>query len=121
MKQIFYVILIVVMALVSIGCAEEVFDGEVSSGPTTFALDYNEFNSAKSHNMALSSGDTLHIILANQSGKIAIAVNDDLGNEIYNGNELTNGEFQLNITKDSTYTIRVVGSSAKGSTVFEKR
>lgn len=121
MKQIFYVLLIVVMIFGTIGCAEEVFDGEVSSGPATFTLDYNEFNSTKSHNMALSSGDTLHIKLSNKSGKIAIAVNDDSGNEIYNGYELTNGEFQLSITKDSTYTIKVVGSGAKGSTVFEKR
>lgn len=121
MKQIFYVLLIVVMIFGTVGCTEEVFDGEVSSGPATFTLDYNEFNSTKSHNMALSSGDTLHIKLSNKSGKIAIAVNDDSGNEIYNGYELTNGEFQLSITKDSTYTIKVVGSGAKGSTVFEKR
>lgn len=121
MKQIFYVILIFLLAFGAMGCVEEVYDGEVSSGPATFTLDYNEFNSTKSHNMNLSSGDTLHIRLSNQSGKIAIAVNDDLGNEIYNGYELTNGEFQLSITKDSTYTIKVVGSGAKGSTVFEKR
>lgn len=121
MKQIFYIFIIALLVLSSIGCSAEVYDGQVTSSPVGFTLDYNEFNSTKSHSMALSSGDTLHISLYNESGKVAIAVNDDLGNEIYNGYELTNGEFQLSITKNSTYTIKVIGSGAKGSTVFEKR
>lgn len=121
MKQIFYTLIIILLVFSCIGCSAEVYDGQVTSSPGGFTLDYNEFNSTKSHCMALSSGDTLHVSLSNQSGRVAIAVNDDLGNEIYSGYELTNGEVQLNITKDSTYTIKVIGSGAKGSTIFEKR
>lgn len=98
------------------GCAPAAtFVGEMSQDSGCFLLTYSVLNQTQSGKLSLQSGDSLIVEIAQTAGTVDLSISMDGAEAIYQGAELSNSNFTLDISQDGTYLITVTGHNAAGS------
>ncbi len=113
-------ILLVLLCLTLISCGDDVFEGEKIADDDCFSLDYTIFNGREEASLTLIEGDVLKVVIAQESGFVDMTVAIDGQQPVYEGNNLTDMTFTLNITSGGTYRVTVSGHSACGTVSVKK-
>lgn len=95
-------------------------DVRIYSDDNCFQLNYTLLNRGETSLISLEQGDCLKVVLAQEEGNAEITVGIDGKNPIYEGNNLTDIAFTLNIQETGTYRITVNGHDARGNASFTK-
>lgn len=85
-----------------------------------FQMDYSVLKQQEGASLALTADDAIMVSIAQESGTVDVIVGMDEKEPIYEGNELTNTSFTLNILQSGTYQITVTGHDACGNVSFTK-
>jgi len=105
--------LIILIALLFIGYHfynnREILNGTIETSNTCFLMDFDSFNKTENSFMQLSSGDILIVESNIESGSVDLYIS-----ELYQGNDLENGTFEIGVLKDCIYEIRITGKHASG-------
>lgn len=111
-------IIAALMIIVSAGCNNSQFVGNEVANSNLFEVDFSILNSTKIHEMNLETGDTVNVVIVKESGRMDILVTDSAGTSIYQGDDVSSGEFELIIPAAGKYSFSVKGEDAKGSVSF---
>lgn len=104
------------------GCGSgSLFNGNKVSYADSFYMDYAILNKQEDTVMELLSGDELQVEIAQTKGSVDVIIGMDGEEPIYEGNDLTEISFTLNIGKTGDYHISVTGNKAEGYVSFERQ
>lgn len=99
----------------------ENFSGTEILEEDNFQIDYAVLNQQKSGFLTLAKGDVLQVLISHSKGSVDVKVGIEEKDAIYEGKNLTNMKFTLNILEDGVYQIDVTGYKACGSVKFTKK
>ena len=116
-KNIGISIIILIMTLFLTACGAR-FTGEESADETHFALTFSELDGTKAHEMELSEGTIVDVVIEAESGRLDILVSGEKGEVIYQANDAESMVFSLIIRKAYTYKFIVMGENAAGAVSF---
>lgn len=113
------IILSMAILLILFGCGKRTFDGSSTGNDEQFILDYSIMNCTKTNDMKLEKGANINVVIENESGNLDILIADSDGEKVYKGDDVTSGEFSVEIPKTDTYKVSVTGKNAKGNVSFK--
>ena len=96
------------------------FSGTSISFGKRFELDFKLLNTTYESWMTLEEGDRIKTSFAITEGKVDIYVRFEDNSIIYQGNDIKNNDFILEINKSGKYYFEVTGSHAAGYVHFNK-
>ncbi|WP_083655121.1 hypothetical protein [Roseburia sp. 499] len=102
-----------------IGCGEGKFNGSMVGNENEFSLEYSVFNTTYEHNFNLEKGDVIRCSIVADKGSIDISIHKGEDVRAYQGNDVTTGNFDVEVEEAGEYTITVTGNEASGSVSFE--
>lgn len=103
------------------GCANgSTFQGSKITNANSIELTYTLLDREETSSMLLSAGDTLDVMIQNESGNIDLAIGIEGQEAVYTGNALADETFSLDIPYDGAYNIRVTGHDAAGTVSFTR-
>ncbi len=118
--NVLLVIMILCMIFLS-GCGNMItFSGTSISFGKRFELDFKLLNTTYESWMTLEEGDRIKTSFAITEGKVDIYVRFEDNSIIYQGNDIKNNDFILEINKSGKYYFEVIGSHAAGYVHFNK-
>ncbi len=124
MKKLYFISIMLILCIAIFSCdfnsSFSEFEGNVSSSEDSFFMNYEIFNQQKSGFLNLSQGDSISVLISNSKGAVDVKVGLDEEKSIYEGKNLTNIKFTLNISESGIYKIDVIGHKACGNVKFEK-
>lgn len=120
MKRITAAMLTLAVLLICVGCAAPAFVGSRQSSEYRFHLDYTALNEETSGELILAAGDSLCVDIRQTEGTVDLTVGISGEAPIYQGNDLTEIQFTLNIPASGNYCVSVSGHKAVGSVTVEK-
>lgn len=94
------------------------FHGSILSNADCFQLDYVLLNQRENSSFSLNPGDSIRVSISQEAGAVDILVGMDGQEPVYEGKNLTQSEFVLNILESGIYQVWVTGHNACGSVVF---
>ncbi|MHC1750622.1 MAG: hypothetical protein AB9856_20315 [Cellulosilyticaceae bacterium] len=125
MKKIFLISVLVAMLLVVGGCTKGssfILSGDETNTPTQMAMTYKRFSGFKQTDIKVKKGEplTVKVGIVTQKGHLDayIAKDNDLQNCQYQGTNLSTSSFEVTLTEEGTYTIRVDANKHTGSYSF---
>lgn len=110
-----------ILCLVFSSCSFNNFNGTENLKEDNFQIDYAFFNQQKNGFLTLAKGDVLQVLISHSKGSVDVKVGIKEKDAIYEGKNLTNNNFTLNIREDGIYQIDVIGHKACGSVKFTKK
>lgn len=121
MKKFLFLPATLILCLVFSSCNFYNFSGIEILEDDNFQIDYAFFNQQKSGFLTLAKGDVLQVLISHSKGSVDVKVATEEKNVIYEGKNLTNMKFTLNIEEDGIYQIDVIAHKACGSVKFTKK
>lgn len=119
-KSIFAVLFISTMTLILTGCNLRIgYLGKSSTKKTSASFFY--LSSTENKSIKLKSGEiiTFDYELVEKKGSLVATFEDSSGNVIFSFEPNSDGIEEIQIDKDDTYELIIVGDKAKGSYKFE--
>jgi len=115
-------LLVICVCAILTGCGiSGIFNGNKVSYADSFRMDYSILNKQEDTVMELLSGDELQVEIAQMEGSVDVMIGMDGEEPIYEGSDLTEISFTLNIGKTGDYHVSVTGNKAKGYVSFERQ
>lgn len=102
------------------GCTCERFDGNVTADENGVLLEYAVLDCSKSFTLTLNAGDALRVTSEQSRGSANITIGIPNKEPVYEGHEIKDFEFVLNITESGEYVITVTAHRASGKISFIK-
>jgi hypothetical protein len=120
MKKFSLIIMLAIVTLFIVtGCKEPDFNGSCTGNGEQFLIDYSIMNCTRTNFMNLKKGESINTIIDNKSGRLDILITDSNGEKIYKGDDVTSGNFSVEVPKADEYKITVTGKKAKGNVSFK--
>lgn len=119
-RDIFIVLVICTMTLVLAGCNLKI--GYISKASTKkMSASFYLLSETKKKPIKLENGDviTFDYELEEKKGKLVAVFEDSSGDAIYTFEPNTDGIKEIEIDKDDTYELIIIGDKARGSYKFE--
>ena len=91
---------------------------EQESDENHFTLSCNPLNGERSVELVLDEGDSIHVHIEKENGRLDLSVAEKDGEKIYTAHDADSGEFILEAPR-GIYTVNVQGKHAKGNLSFE--
>ena len=122
MKKLKLMLFVVIcLSSLLIGCnGGSTFNGNKVTNADSFQMEYSILNQQEDSSLMLLAGDSIQVAISQKSGTVDVIVGMDGNEPVYEGNNLTNMGFTLNVNETGTYKISVIGHNACGSVVFTK-
>ena len=110
-------ILIIVIAggLLFIKEHQPIFNGDMVTNDDSYRLDFIAMNETDSHTLTLHDGDALDVDFAVFGGHVDLLIGKEGEKEIYKGNNIECGAFELTAPEAGDYKITVKARHASGS------
>jgi hypothetical protein len=121
MKKTVLFILLYALIISMAGCDNNrTFSGSKTSNDNQFLVDFDFLNTTVSSKMPLSDGDTIETAIDIKKGAVDIIVKSENGTIAYQGNNVENCNFIIEIEEPGTYIFYIKGYKAEGSVYFKK-
>jgi hypothetical protein len=98
----------------------QTFSGSKTGNDDQFLVDFDVLNSTVSSKMFLSQGKKIEATIDIKKGDLDIIVKNENGTIAYQGNDVENCKFIIEIEEAGTYTFYITGAKAKGHVYFIK-
>jgi hypothetical protein len=122
LKLILPIIILSVLIIYIVICDNNSkFSGSKTSNSNHFLVDFDIMNSTVNGNMLLSEGETVETTVNIKKGNVNITVENENGTIAYQGKNVENRKFIIEINETGTYTFYITGFKAKGSVYFIKK
>lgn len=121
MKKYLYSVWVLVLVFALTGCHTQSFSGSRIGNDHKLIMEYSIFNTTDSQTLKLEKGDILEVEIVSDSGKLSVFLKNDQDDNIYKGNDVPTGNFQITIEESGTYRLLVTGDKAKGSLSVKKK
>lgn len=109
------VLLLGAAALLIFGNQPVKFEGDRSADGERFSLRFDALNGEDAHALPLKTGDRLRVSWQIEKGSMDLTVTAPDGTTVYRANGRQDAaDFELQISQDGKYTVRVTGRHAKG-------
>lgn len=115
-------IIIIILCMLFLSSCENMitFSGTCVSIGKKFELDFKLLNTTYESWMTLDKADKVKTSFEITEGSVDIYVRHEDNSIIYQGNDVKNGDFILEISKSGKYHFEVIGSNAAGYVHFNK-
>lgn len=90
------------------------FNGSRVRGDSLYMIDFTILNGTQEHTMTFEKDDVIHCKWTIECGIVDIEIADSKGNKLYQGNKVTEAEFDLTVPRSGKYTVTVTGEDATG-------
>ena len=118
MKKIILLIFTLTLAISLTACGTD-FNGSRTGNDSEFIMEYTTFNTTDTQELIVESGDTINGKIVVEKGNLAIKIQKDSEEPIYESDGIfASNEFDIEIDESGTYTVTVTGKNAKGSVSF---
>lgn len=92
------------------------YNGSRNGNEAFLFLDYRQFNTTMWQDLTLEAGDVLECRVVNEGGSVSMnIVCDESGELLYDEQNLSTGNFTLEVPQDGIYEVNVIGLKAAGS------
>ena len=90
------------------------FTGKRVKNSDAYTLDIRRMNGSDSHTLTLTDGDVLQVEFETEKGSLHMEITAPDGNVIYTGNGKETTKFEIGISENGAYTVKVEARHAKG-------
>lgn len=94
------------------------FTGDRIKNPDLYSIDFKFMNEEDTHVLNLKNGDKLEVDFAVTKGKVDLIIFSE-NSDVYKGNDIKSGSFELIIPEDGEYNIVVNAKKASGTLSIE--
>lgn len=94
------------------------FKGNEIADEECFNIDFEVLNMIHTHEMILTANEYIKVQITKDAGSISVLIRKDDEEPVYKGDDITTGEFQVQIKEPGTYQLCVSGKRAKGHVIF---
>ena len=101
-------------------CNKAAFVGNEIADTDFYDVDFEQMNSAHSHNIDMDAGESIKVKIISKSGKISVQIYNEDDQSVYKGDDVTDAEFEIQINEKGTYRLCVSGKDAKGHVIFSR-
>ncbi|MGI5854404.1 MAG: hypothetical protein ACOX8I_08800 [Bacillota bacterium] len=87
---------------------------------TKCAIEFLEWSGQNKCELSLDKDDELQVVIACESGNVALEIRSKSGVKAYTGIDLQNCSFTVQVPESNEYVITIIGKRASGSISVEK-
>ena len=121
--KVITLILIFVIVLICASCCviskQEVFDGNRVKNQNLYDLSFSAMNKTDSHSMSFEKGSRIHVSFLIDKGDVDLYIESD-SIKCYQGNNISSGNFFIDIEELGIYAIKVNAKKASGRIKIER-
>jgi hypothetical protein len=120
-RSVLPIIILSALIICIAGCDNNsTFTGSKTSNDDQFLVDFDLLSTTVNSKMLLSEGETIETTIDIKKGDVDIIVKNENGTIAYQGNDVENCNFMIEIEETGTYTFYITGFKAEGSVYFIK-
>ena len=112
-------ILVIAGGLLFIKDHQPIFNGDIVKDDDSYKLEFIVMNETDSHTLTLQDGEALDVDFSVFGGRVDLMIGREGEREIYKGNNIECGTFELTAPEAGDYTITVRARHASGSIKIE--
>lgn len=117
--KILAVIICVTFILTACGSWKQAeFDGSKTESADRFEMDFTVLNTAYAHEMPIGKDQYVEVRVTKDKGTLALSIEDENGDAVYQGDDVSSGEFVVYADEPGNYTFTVSGEKANGKVSF---
>ena len=94
------------------------FDGSKTENADRFEMDFTVLNTTYTHEMPIGKDQYVEVRVTKDKGTLALSIEDGNGDAVYQGDDISTGEFIVYVDEPGNYTFSVSGERASGKVSF---
>lgn len=94
------------------------FDGSKIENADRFEMDFTVLNTTYTHEMPIGKGQYVEVRVTKDKGTLLLSIEDENGDAVYQGDDISTGEFIVYVDEPGNYIFSVSGESASGKVSF---
>jgi len=111
------ILMILVIACKSRMCIE--FEGSKTEDLTCFVMDFSVLNTTYTHEMPVGKDECVEVRVKKEKGTLSLKIEKEEGEPIYQGDDVSLGDFVVFAEEPGNYRFTVSGKKAGGEVSFQ--
>ena len=112
----------VILMILVLACKSRMFtefEGSKTEDLTHFAMDFSVLNTTYTHEMSVGKDECVEVRIKKEKGTLSLKIEKEEGEPIYQGDDVSSGDFVVFAEESGNYRFTVSGKRAGGKVSFQ--